>query len=84
MIYYHKLYRSSCTTPVIFLMKLEFPRQIFRKSSDIKFHDNPSSGSSVVPCGRTQGLTDLISFFYVIASIIYLFIYLFIYPKSVE
>jgi hypothetical protein len=35
-------------------MKREFSRQIFEKSSNIKFHENPSSGSRVVPCGRTD------------------------------
>ena len=25
---------------------------------NIKFHENPSSGSRVVPCGRTDGRTD--------------------------
>ena len=39
-------------------MKLEFSRQIFEKSH-IKFHQNPSSGSRVVPCGRTEGQTDM-------------------------
>jgi len=38
-------------------MKLEFSRQIFEKSSDIKFRENPSSGGQVVPCGRTDGQT---------------------------
>jgi hypothetical protein len=33
-------------------MKLEFSRQIFEKSAKIKFHENPSSGSRVVACGR--------------------------------
>ena len=36
------------------LMKLEFTRQIFEKFSNIKFHENPSSGRRVVPCGRTD------------------------------
>jgi len=40
-------------------MKLEFSRQIFKKSSNIKFHKNPSSGGRVVPCGRTDGQTDM-------------------------
>jgi len=40
-------------------MKLEFSRQIFEKSSSIKFHGNPSNGSRVVPCGRTDGRTDM-------------------------
>jgi hypothetical protein len=33
-------------------MKLEFSGQIFGKSSNIKFHENPSSGNQFVPCGR--------------------------------
>jgi hypothetical protein len=40
-------------------MKLEFSRQIFEESSNIKFHQNPSSGSRVVPCGR-MAMTKLI------------------------
>jgi len=40
-------------------MKLEFSRQIFEKSSNIKFHENLSSGSRVVPCGRTDRRTDM-------------------------
>ena len=39
-------------------MKLEFSRQIFEKVSNIKFHQNPSSGSRVVPCGQKDGQTD--------------------------
>jgi len=35
-------------------MKLEFSQQIFEKYSSIKFHENTSSGSRVVPCGRTD------------------------------
>jgi len=31
----------------------------FRKKSNIKFHENPSSGSRVVPCGRMD-MTKLI------------------------
>jgi hypothetical protein len=34
-------------------MKLEFSGQIFEKYSNIKFHENPSSGRGV-PCGRTD------------------------------
>jgi len=37
-------------------MKLEFCRQILEKYSNIKFHENPSSGSPVVPCERTDML----------------------------
>ena len=36
------------------LMKLEFSGQIFEKLLDIKFHENSSSGSLVVPCGQTD------------------------------
>ena len=35
-------------------MKLEFSQQIFEKSSNIKFHENRSSGNRVVQCGRTD------------------------------
>jgi hypothetical protein len=47
----HKAPVNSC--PI--LTKREFCRQIFEKSSNIKFHENPSSGSRVVPCGRKDG-----------------------------
>jgi hypothetical protein len=40
-------------------MKLEFSRQIFEKSSDNRFHQNPSSGSRVFPRGQTDGRTDM-------------------------
>jgi len=43
-------------------MKLEFSRQIFEKFSNIKFHENPSSGSQVVPCVQTD-MTKLIAAF---------------------
>jgi hypothetical protein len=33
------------------LTKLEFSRQIVEESLNIKFHQNPSSGKRVVPCG---------------------------------
>jgi hypothetical protein len=41
-----------------FLQILEFLRHIFQKYSGIKFNENPSSGSRVVSCGRTDGHTD--------------------------
>ena len=47
--------RSSCRSTCYScytLMKLEFCRQIFGRHSNIRFHENPSSGSRVVPCGR--------------------------------
>jgi hypothetical protein len=51
-------HRYSCKAPVIlvgFLKKLRFSRQIFEKLSNIKFHENPYSGSRAVACGRTDG-----------------------------
>jgi hypothetical protein len=39
-------------------MKLEFSRKKNKKSVSIKFHENPSSGSPVFPCGRTDRRTD--------------------------
>jgi hypothetical protein len=41
-------------------MKVEFSRQIFERSSNIKFHEDPSSGSQVIPCGRTDRQTEMI------------------------
>jgi hypothetical protein len=42
-------------------MKLKFSRQIFEKYSNIKFHENPSSGCRVVPRGQTDtGMTKLV------------------------
>ena len=40
------------------LTKYEFCRQIFEKSSNIKFHENPSSGSEQTE-GQMDGHTDL-------------------------
>jgi len=36
------------------LMKLDIFRQILEEYSNIKFHENLSSESRVVPCGRTD------------------------------
>jgi len=36
-------------------MKLEFSQQIFEKYSNIKFYENPFSGSRVVLCGWKDG-----------------------------
>jgi hypothetical protein len=43
------------------LVKLECFRQIFRKYSDIKFHDSLSSGSRV-PCIRTNTTKLMVAF----------------------
>jgi len=44
-------------------MKLDFSRHIFEKYSNVKYYENPSSGSRVVPCGqmdeRIDGQTDM-------------------------
>ena len=43
--------RYSCWSSI----KFEVSRQVFGKSPNITFHQNPSSGSPVVPYGRTGG-----------------------------
>jgi hypothetical protein len=40
-------------------MKLKFSRQIFEKYSNIKFHENPSSGSRVFHADRQTDMTKL-------------------------
>ena len=40
------------------LTKIEISLQMFEKYSDFKIPENPSSGSRVVPCGRTERETD--------------------------
>jgi hypothetical protein len=40
-------------------MKLEFSRQVFEKYLNVKLDEYPSSGSRVVPCGRTDGRTGM-------------------------
>jgi hypothetical protein len=40
-------------------VKLEFSRQIYEKYSNIKCYENPSSVNPVVPCGQTDGQTDM-------------------------
>jgi hypothetical protein len=47
--------RYSCQI----LMKLEISRQIFEKSPNIKFYENPVSGSRVIACGQTDRQTKL-------------------------
>jgi hypothetical protein len=45
----------SCKVPLIFSdLELEYSREIFEKYSNIKFHENPSSGNRVVSCGQTD------------------------------
>jgi hypothetical protein len=40
-------------------MKLEFSGQILKNYSDIKFYENSSIGSRVVPWGQTDRRTDM-------------------------
>jgi len=39
-------------------MKLELDVHTFEKHLNIKFHENPPSGSPVVPCGQMYWWTD--------------------------
>jgi len=39
-------------------MKHEFSRQVFKKYSHTKFHENSSSGNQVIPCRQTDGQPD--------------------------
>jgi hypothetical protein len=50
----HVKYRYSCQI----VIKLEFSQRIFEKHLSIICHENPFSGSRVVPRGRSSGLTD--------------------------
>jgi hypothetical protein len=43
-------------------VKFELSRQIFEKSSNIKFHSNQYNGSTVVPCGQTDNDKLIIAF----------------------
>jgi hypothetical protein len=40
-------------------MKLEFSQRIFEKYSNIKLHENPSSGSRIVLCRQPGGRRDM-------------------------
>ena len=41
---------------------VEFYRQFFEKYSNMKFYDNPLSGSGVIPCGRTDMTKIIVAF----------------------
>ena len=58
-------YDKMCLFTVYFcpiLMKLEFFGQIFEKLSNINLYENPSSGSRVVQCGRTDTTKLIVAF----------------------
>jgi hypothetical protein len=46
------IFKQSARYSRQILMKLEFSSQICEKYSNIKFQENPSSGSRVVSCGQ--------------------------------
>ena len=56
------MYGTRYSCPI--LMKLEFSRLVFGKYSNIKFHENLSSGSRVVACGQTErhDVVDIVAF----------------------
>jgi hypothetical protein len=43
-------------------MKAEFCQQIFKKYSNIKFHENLSGESQAVACGRTDMIAVTVTF----------------------
>jgi len=49
-------------------MKFEFLDRCSNKASNIKFHENPSNGSRVVPRGWTDDMTKLIVAFHKFAN----------------
>jgi hypothetical protein len=49
-------------------MKLEFSQQIFKKYSNIKFHENPYSGNRVFHADKWTGMTKLIVSFHNFAN----------------
>jgi len=51
----------SCKVPVILFI---FTRHIFEKSSYLKFHENPSTGSRVFQCGNTDRHGEANSLFF--------------------
>jgi hypothetical protein len=58
---YTGLHVNACYSFPI-LMKLECSEQFFEKYSNIKFHQSPSSGSRIIPCGRTDMMKLIVAF----------------------
>jgi len=70
--YYHKrtqVFMWSTRYSCQILTKLEFSWQICGKSPNIKFHENPSVGSRVVPCGQADRHDEADSRFFAISLI---------------
>jgi hypothetical protein len=61
---------SSCNVPLflseIKRKKLEFSQQIFEKSSNTKFNENPSNGSRTVALGETERHDEADTFFVIL------------------
>jgi hypothetical protein len=50
--------KPICDVPfIIITLNLGFPQQVFERCSNIKFNENPSNGSQLVPRGQTDKLT---------------------------
>ena len=59
------VYWSYCKEPIIltrFEWNLNFLDNFRKKYSNIKFHENPSSGCRVIPCGRTDMMKLKVTF----------------------
>jgi hypothetical protein len=56
------VYWSSCKVPTVLVRlsynRLKFSLETFEKYSNTEFHENPLSGSRIIPCGRTDGQFD--------------------------
>jgi hypothetical protein len=51
--------RGMIRNVLVILMKLEILRQVYKKCSNTRFRENPSTETRVVPCGWTDGKTHM-------------------------
>jgi len=49
-------------------MKMDFPEEILEKYSNIKYHENTSGGSRVIPCGQKKRHDEAESLFAVLRT----------------